>query len=96
MNEVKFSYEKSIARIKEISEVLKQNPTQFEENLKLFSEAMTLIKKCKSYIENAEIKVQAIIDGKLEDYDLENQKLIIHSKPEQKPLNIDNNDDLPF
>ncbi len=36
MNENKFSYEKSINRIKEISEILKNNPTQFEENLELF------------------------------------------------------------
>lgn len=72
MNENPFSYEKSINRIKEISEILKNNPTQFEENLQLFSEAMILIKKCQDYIANAELKVKAIINGELTDYDLEN------------------------
>ncbi len=93
MNEKTFSYEKSINRIKEISDILKNNPTQFEENIQLFSEAMILIKKCQDYIEKAELKVKAIIDGKLEDYDLENQKIITSN-----PNNNQNSDsdELPF
>lgn len=91
MNENTFSYEKSINRIKEISEILKNQPTQFEENIQLFSEAMVLIKKCQDYIEKAELKVKAIIDGKLEDYDLENQQIISNSN-----INKNSNDELPF
>ncbi len=99
MNENKFSYEKSINRIKEISEILKNNPTNFEENLQLFSEAMLLIKKCQSYIQEAELKVKAIIDGEIQEYDIENPK-IISTKPinsissNTKTANQD--DDLPF
>ncbi len=62
---------------------------------------MMLIKKCQAYIENAELKVKAIIDGKIEDYDLENQKVIPTSKIEQfstsnNTQNQEDNDDLPF
>ncbi len=93
MNENTFSYEKSINRIKEISDILKNNPTQFEDNIALFSEAMVLIKKCQEYIDKAELKVKAIIDGKLEDYDFDNQKIVNNN------TNINKNSDsydLPF
>lgn len=96
MNENTFSYEKSINRIKEISDILKNHPTQFEENLELFSEAMTLIKKCQDYIEQAELKVKAIIDGRLEDYDLENQKVITNRTHANSNIQNTENDELPF
>ncbi|GIV43411.1 MAG: hypothetical protein KatS3mg035_0534 [Bacteroidia bacterium] len=100
MNENTFSYEKSIERIKKIAEILREHPTQFEENLELFSEAMTLIKKCQDYIAQAELKVKAIIDGKLEDYDLENQKVITNKATDSLTSNPSSKDeenaDLPF
>jgi exodeoxyribonuclease VII small subunit len=102
MNENKFSYEKSIQRIKEIAETLKNNPLQFEENLQLFSEAMSLIKKCQNYIEQAELKVQAIIDGKVMDYDLDNNQGIqnsisnTHVNDKQVLISSTEDDELPF
>lgn len=90
-----FSYEKSINRIKEISEILKNNPINFEENLQLFSEAMILIKKCQDYIQQAELKVKAIIDGNLVDYDIENEE-VINMKPESNQSSDVSKNDLPF
>lgn len=95
MNNNHFSYEKSINRIKEISEILKNNPINFEENLQLFSEAMILIKKCQDYIQQAELKVKAIIDGNLVDYDIENEE-VINMKPESNQSSDVSKNDLPF
>lgn len=56
----KFSLEKSLARLEEISEKLGSADLSLDESLKLFEEGTKLVKKCKEKIESAEFKIKEL------------------------------------
>jgi exodeoxyribonuclease VII small subunit len=58
-----FSLEQSFARIKEIQQLLQQGELPFEDSLKLFSEAEKLIIQSQQYLNQAEVKIQHLIEG---------------------------------
>ncbi len=58
----KFSLEKSLARLEEISEQLGSADLSLDESLKLFEEGTKLVKKCKEKIESAELKIKELAD----------------------------------
>lgn len=58
----KFSLEKSLARLEEISEQLGSADLSLDESLKLFEEGTKLVKKCKEKIESAELKIKELSD----------------------------------
>lgn len=58
----KFSLEKSLARLEEISEQLGSADLSLDESLKLFEEGTKLVKKCKEKIESAELKIKELTD----------------------------------
>lgn len=87
--EEKFSYEVNISEIKSIIQKLKDNPSQFEENFRLFRKAMTLIQKCKKYISEAEMQVKKIVDGQIQDFEEKESGLVPNN------INSDSND-FPF
>ena len=68
-------FEKSLARLKEISEKIENNELDFEDSIDLFEEGMKLTKKCRSILNESEFKVQKIINvessEELEDFELE-------------------------
>jgi exodeoxyribonuclease VII small subunit len=59
MNE-KLSFEKSLARLSEISAGLNDSNLPLEESLKLYGEAVGLIDICKRRIESAKLTVERI------------------------------------
>jgi exodeoxyribonuclease VII small subunit len=69
MAKQKFNFEKSINRIKEISERMQEDSISLEESLKLFEEGSELIESCQTYLEKAELKVRKIIDKNVSDAD---------------------------
>lgn len=56
----KFSLEKSLLRLEEISQQLENADLPLDEALKLFEEGTKLVKKCKERIESAELKVKEL------------------------------------
>ena len=68
-------FEKSLVRLKEISEKIDNNDIDFEDSIDLFEEGMKLTKKCRAILNESELKVQQIINvdssQKLKDFDLE-------------------------
>lgn len=68
-------FEKSLVRLKEISEKIENNDIDFEDSIDLFEEGMKLTKKCRVILNDSELKVQKIINidssQELEDFDLE-------------------------
>ncbi len=62
MAQKKFDFEKSLKRIREISDKMQKENLQLEESLRLFEEGNQLIEKSLSYLEEAELKVRKLIE----------------------------------
>lgn len=54
------SFEESLKRLQEISEILESNEATLEESIKLYEEGMLLSKKCYEELSKAELKVQEL------------------------------------
>ena len=54
-------FEDSINRLKEISKRIDSDGITFPDSIDLFEEGMKLTKKCKDYLDKAELKIQKII-----------------------------------
>ncbi len=39
-----------------------------EENMKLVEQGLKLVNECKEYLDNAELKIKKIVDGKTSDF----------------------------
>ena len=69
------SLEVDLKRLKKISDLIENDKIDFNESLNLFKEGMELTKKCKSLLDESELKIQKIIDNNnsinLTDYSLD-------------------------
>lgn len=66
-----FDFEKSMKRIREISEKMQLDELTLDESMKMFEEGSKLIEECQNYLETAELKVRKIIDkesGQAEEF----------------------------
>lgn len=62
----KFDFEASMKRLDEISRMMNGSDITLENSMKLYSEAITLGKQCREYIDNAKITVENLEGKKLE------------------------------
>lgn len=60
MSKGKFVFEDAIGRAEEIAEAIEQGEIGLEESIKQFEEGMTLIKKCRKVLEDAELRIQTL------------------------------------
>lgn len=60
------SFEESLNRLQEISELLESDEVTIEESIKLYEEGIKLSKLCYSTLEKAELKVEQL-NSELED-----------------------------
>ena len=58
----KNNLESTINRLKEISDKIENDNLNIDESINLFEEGMKLTKDCREILENAELKVQKIIE----------------------------------
>ena len=67
----KMTFEQAIKRLEEIVDLLENNETSLDDSVELFQEGVQLSQYC-SKLGNVENKVSKIlIDGQLEDFDVE-------------------------
>lgn len=57
MSSKKNTFEDSLLRLKEISEMLENENTGLDESIKLYEEGVKLAKKCYSTLSEAELKI---------------------------------------
>lgn len=57
MSSKKNTFEDSLLRLKEISEMLENENTGLDESIKLYEEGVKLAKKCYSSLSEAELKI---------------------------------------
>ncbi|MCB0732509.1 MAG: exodeoxyribonuclease VII small subunit [Ignavibacteriae bacterium] len=60
------TFEESLKRLQEISELLESNDITLEESLSLYEEGIKLSKSCHKTLENAQLKVEQL-NNELED-----------------------------
>lgn len=60
MSKKKKSFEESLKRLQEISELLEGNDVSLEDSIKLYEEGIKLSKECYSTLENAELKIEKL------------------------------------
>lgn len=60
MSAKKRSFEDSLLRLKEISDLLEDEETGLDESIKLYEEGVKLAKKCYSTLAEAELKINEL------------------------------------
>ena len=60
MSKGKFVFENAMGRAEEIAEAIEQGEIGLEESIKQFEEGMTLIRKCRKVLEDAEMRIQTL------------------------------------
>jgi exodeoxyribonuclease VII small subunit len=73
MSKKKKSFEESLKRLQEISEMLENDDVSLENSISLYEEGIKLSKECFSALDKAELKVEELNDD-LEDEINKSQK----------------------
>ena len=60
MSQEKFVFEKALARVEEIATAIEQGKIGLEESIARFEEGMDLVKKCRGFLNEAEMKIQRL------------------------------------
>jgi len=60
MSAKKISFEDSLLRLKEISDLLEDEDTGLDESIKLYEEGVKLAKKCYTTLSEAELKIKEL------------------------------------
>ena len=61
--EASFSLEAALQEIKEILEAMRQNQTDFDQNIKLFQQGTHLIQQSRTYLDDSELLLKRLIDS---------------------------------
>lgn len=64
--ENKLSFEESIKRLSEITEILEKNETSLDEAVELYQEGIELSAKCKEKLDSARIQISVLEDNNTE------------------------------
>jgi len=68
-------FEEAIARLEEINDLLESGEAPLEESLKLYTEALDIVKFCNKKLSEAEKKIKVISekDGQVTEIDLDDE-----------------------
>ncbi len=58
-----FSLENKLREIRSLLEQMQAGELDFDENVKLFTDGTNLIEQCRKYLDEAELKVKALVAG---------------------------------
>ena len=58
-----FSLEESLKEIREILEKMELSTMDFDENIKMFTRGTSLIKECRTYLDESELMIRKLIDS---------------------------------
>lgn len=63
------SFEESLKRLQEISEILESDEASLEDSIKLYEEGITLSKNCYNLLNDADLKVEKLNTQLKEDFE---------------------------
>ena len=61
MNQVKKTFEESMARLEQIVRAMERGDVALEESLKLFQEGTELVRNCQKLLDDAKLQVKTIM-----------------------------------
>jgi len=67
------TFEESMEKLEEIANELEKNDLSLDESIKKFEEGMKISKHCKDIIDKAEKKITILVDGKEDDFKIEQE-----------------------
>lgn len=59
-----FALEEKLREIRGLLDNMQTGNLDFDENVKLFTKGTDLIEKCRKYLDDAELQVKALVEGK--------------------------------
>lgn len=62
-NEQSQSFEQSMARLEQIVRAMERGDVPLEESLKLFEEGTSLVRRCSSLLDGAELQIKQVMKG---------------------------------
>lgn len=74
------TFEESMEKLEEIANELEKNDLSLDESIKKFEEGMKISKHCKEIIDNAEKKITILVDGKENDFKVDQESSKIENK----------------
>jgi exodeoxyribonuclease VII small subunit len=63
-----FSLEKTLVELRQLVEQMQKGVNDFDQQVKLFEQGQTLIKDCRTYLDEAELQVEQLIEGNYQDF----------------------------
>ena len=72
MNE-DINFEDAMKQLESIANELEKNDLSLDESIKKFEEGMKISKHCKDIIDKAEKKITILVDGKEDDFKIEQE-----------------------
>lgn len=63
----KFSLEATLTEIKGIVDQMQRGVEDFDKQVDLFKEGRGLIQQCRQYLDESELEIKKLVDGKAED-----------------------------
>ena len=67
------TFEESMEKLEEIANELEKNDLSLDESIKKIEEGMKISKHCKDIIDKAEKKITILVDGKEDDFKIEQE-----------------------
>ena len=64
MNQVKKTFEESMARLEQIVRAMERGDVALEESLKLFQEGTELVRNCQKLLDDAKLQVKMIMTAR--------------------------------
>lgn len=62
-----FSLEQKLSELRELVEKMNQGVSNFDSQVALFQKGTSLIEECRKYLDQSEMKIQQLIDGKIKN-----------------------------
>ena len=66
-----FSLEQKLTELRTLVEKMNQGVSDFDKQVELFQQGTKLIEECREYLDQSEMKIQQLIDGKMKNGALE-------------------------
>ncbi|TAE50934.1 MAG: exodeoxyribonuclease VII small subunit [Bacteroidetes bacterium] len=67
--EAKFSLEEKLTQIRSIVDKMQKGMSDYDKQVELFENGARLIQECRQYLDQAEMQVQQLVEGKLRPVD---------------------------
>lgn len=62
-----FSLEKKLSELRTLVENMNKGVSDFDQQVAMFQKGSSIIEECRNYLDQSEMKIQQLIDGKIKN-----------------------------